>query len=57
MSEDSARKILRILLKADGHCRNCSATLFRLFVLEFPGFIDIAEEVWAEEWESTFREA
>ena len=59
MTDEQARKVLKILLEADGGCcSTCSSDLFRIFVAEFPEFEHTADEVWSEYWDedSSYKE-
>ena len=51
MKIEEAKKVMRIMLDADGGCQYCSASLIRTFVTNFPQFKDYAEDVYHEEFE------
>ena len=58
MSEENAREIVRIMLGADGGCPFCAASLLKEFAEKFPGFREIAKEMYGKEypdWKTHFK--
>jgi len=50
MGEESAIKVINILLTADGGCRECAYYLIVKFAKEFHGFGDIAKDMYIERY-------
>ena len=50
MNVEEARTVLQIMRTADFDCSSCARELFKQFNNSFPGFEDIARQVWAEQF-------
>ncbi len=48
MDRETAEKIIKILLTADGGCEYCVSDLLDLFCKEFPEYREIAEKAFRE---------
>jgi len=46
MKRESAEKVIKILLSADGGCIFCARELLKLFVNQFPEYKDLAQELF-----------
>ena len=55
MTNSEAFKVAKVLTNADSGCPTCAASLFRLFSQEFPGFEDVLDVVWKEEFDTERR--
>jgi len=52
MNQETAKKVIEILLSADGGCVFCASELIKLFVLQFPEYKDLAGELFKSKFES-----
>lgn len=50
MTYVEARKIVKILLHADGECPYCAAVLVAHFTEQFPAWREIAESLYRAKW-------
>lgn len=50
MNKNEARKILKIMTTADSECGVCARELMQRFIRNFPQFLNLAEEVYREEF-------
>lgn len=46
MNTDEAKRILEIMASADGGCVYCARELYLQFIKEFPGFVDLAKDIF-----------
>ncbi|GEM_PF-1991631 len=52
MNTESAKKIIKILLSADGGCKFCASELLELFIKQFPEYKDLAKELFKKTFET-----
>jgi len=48
MNKEEARKVIGILMSADGGCYQCTHELIRFFIEDFPQFRGLAIKAWEE---------
>jgi hypothetical protein len=52
MNQETAKKVIEILLSADGGCVFCASELIKLFVLQFPEYKTLAGELFKSKFET-----
>jgi len=52
MNQETAKKVIKILLSADGGCVFCVSELIELFVLQFPEYKTLAGELFKSKFET-----
>jgi hypothetical protein len=56
MTHDEASEIAGILLSADGFCSYCARKLFKIFNNKFPGFSDMLDRAWKENYSDSWKD-
>lgn len=51
MTEKEAKEVLDIIKGADNGCRHCVRDLFVSFIVSFPMFAGIAEDIYVQEFD------
>lgn len=50
MNKKEAKKVIKILITADGGCQYCVSDLLKLFSKEFPEFKELAEDIFKKKF-------
>jgi len=52
MNKKEAKKVINVVLKADGHCEHCAGNCLKEFIKQFPEYTEFAVELYEKEFGS-----